>query len=29
MRYLSVGITELNTRQNAPQVVAENEYSIL
>jgi len=29
MRYLSVGITELNTRQNAPQNVADNEYSIL
>jgi len=29
MRYLCVGITELNTRQTAPQNVADNEYSIL
>jgi phage terminase large subunit len=29
MRYLSVGIQEINTRQTAPQRVAENEYRIL
>ena len=29
MRYLCIGITELNTRQTAPQNVADNDYSIL
>ncbi len=29
MRYLSVGLQEINTRQSAPQRVAENEYRIL
>jgi hypothetical protein len=29
MRYLSVGLQELDTRQNAPQSVAINEYKIL
>ena len=29
MRYLSVGLQEINTRQSAPQSVADNEYRIL
>jgi hypothetical protein len=29
MRYLAVGLQELNTRQSAPQSVADNEYRIL
>ena len=29
MRYLAVGLQELNTRQTAPQSVADNEYRIL
>ena len=29
MRYLAVGLQELNTRQSAPQVVADNSYRII
>jgi hypothetical protein len=29
MRYLAVGLQEINTRQTAPQSVAENEYRII
>ena len=29
MRYLAVGLQELNTRQNAPQSVADNDYRII
>jgi hypothetical protein len=29
MRYLAVGIQELNTRQSAPQSVADNSYKII
>ena len=29
MRYLAVGLQELNTRQNAPQSVADNDYRIM
>jgi hypothetical protein len=29
MRYLAVGLQEINTRQTAPQVVADNNYRIL
>jgi phage terminase large subunit len=29
MRYLAVGLQEINTRQIAPQVVADNNYTII
>ena len=29
MRYLAVGLQEINTRQAAPQSVADNEYRII
>lgn len=29
MRYLAVGIQEINTRQSAPQSIADNEYRII
>jgi len=29
MRYLAVGLQEINTRQNAPQSVADNSYRII
>ena len=29
MRYLAVGLQEINTRQTAPQVVADNSYRII
>jgi hypothetical protein len=29
MRYLAVGLQEINTRQTAPQSVADNNYRIL
>jgi len=29
MRYLAVGLQEINTRQIAPQVVADNSYTII
>jgi hypothetical protein len=29
MRYLAVGIQEINTRQSAPQSVADSEYKII
>ena len=29
MRYLSVGLQEINDRQTAPQSVADNEYRII
>ena len=29
MRYLAVGLQELNTRQTAPQSVADNNYRII
>ena len=29
MRYLAVGLQEINTRQTAPQVVADNSYTII
>ena len=29
MRYLAVGLQELNTRQTAPQSVADNDYRII
>jgi hypothetical protein len=29
MRYLAVGLQEINTRQSAPQSVADNSYRII
>jgi len=29
MRYLAVGLQEINTRQTAPQSVADNDYRII
>jgi hypothetical protein len=29
MRYLAVGIQEINTRQSAPQSVADSDYKII
>jgi len=29
MRYLAVGIQEINTRQSAPQSVADSDYRII
>jgi len=29
MRYLAVGLQEINTRQTAPQSIADNSYQII
>jgi len=29
MRYLAVGLQEINTRQTAPQSIADNSYTII